>query len=94
MTDLGGNQPRKISPQDALRYNAHPDQLMREVPEEEWGRVLRAIEREVLRWKAQQTPLQREWVDRRRRMHYLGTEAAAKEIVKRLSDGTWPRGSA
>jgi len=81
MTHRGGNRTGEITPQDALRYNAHPDQLLREVPEEAWGRTLRMIEREVTRWEAQQTPQQTAWVSEWHQRHYRGTLTAARAII-------------
>jgi hypothetical protein len=81
MIHRGGNRISQVSPVDALRYNAHPELLLREVPEEAWGRTLRAIDREASRWAAQRTPHQTEWLEDQRRAGFRGTLAAAREIV-------------
>jgi hypothetical protein len=77
----GGNRISRLSPRDALRYNAHPDRLLREVPEEDWGSVLRAIDREASQWVAQRTLEQTAWLAERRGKNYRGPLSAAKEIV-------------
>jgi hypothetical protein len=71
-----------MSPVDALRYNAHPELLLREVPEDAWGSTLRAIDREAALWAVQRTQQQTAWLEeRRRRAGFRGTFAAAREIV-------------
>jgi hypothetical protein len=53
------------------------------VPEELWGKTLRAIDREVNEWAAQRSAEQTAWLLRNRRESYRGTLAAADEIVAR-----------
>jgi hypothetical protein len=58
--------------------------LLDEVPPERRGAALRQIQREVERWRAQQTPEQAEWERRRREIPQRGTIAAAEAIIERL----------
>jgi hypothetical protein len=85
MTRRGGNRTSQLDPRDALRYNEHPDQLRREVPREDWGRALRAIEREVERWQTHQSTAQVAW-SAERRPPYRTTIDAATAIVAARPD--------
>ncbi|HEX4680478.1 MAG TPA: hypothetical protein VH210_14865 [Gaiellaceae bacterium] len=83
MTRRGGNRFSPITPHDALRYNEHPDQLLREVPPEEWGRTLRAIEREVKCWQAQRSTAQVVWRAHRRGPYRTTIGAVAAILAAR-----------
>jgi hypothetical protein len=64
-----------------LRYNAHPDQLRREVPQGEWCDVLREVDRVVAVWAAQRTPEQSAWLRERQRARFMSPITAARAIV-------------
>jgi hypothetical protein len=74
-----------FSPRQALHYNEHPDAIIEDFDQSDYGAVLREVERHVIAWESQRTPGQAEWVDRHRRRTYLSTDAAAEAIVRALS---------
>jgi len=71
-----------FSPRQALYYNDHPDAIISDFDRNEYGAVLREIERHLITWESQQTVEQAEWVAAARRRNHLSTSAAAKAIVK------------
>lgn len=72
------------SPATLLRWGRSVHDLLNEVSPERRGAALRQIQREVERWRAQQTPEQAEWERRRREVPQRGTLAAAQAIVEHL----------
>jgi hypothetical protein len=49
----------EFTPRQALYYAAHADAIMRDFDREDYGAVLREIERHLIEWESQQTPEQR-----------------------------------
>lgn len=72
------------SPARLLNWNESVRDLLDEVPPERRRAALRQIQREVERWRAQQTPEQAEWVRRSRGIPQRGAIAAAEAIVAYL----------
>src|SRR5262245_40587813 len=71
-----------FSPRQALFYNDHPDAIIEDFQQSDYGAVLREIERHVIEWEGQQTPEQAEWIAQIRRRKHLSTRAAAAAILK------------
>ena len=46
--------PVRFLPRQALYYNDHPDEIIEDYDQSQYGAVLREIERHVLEWEAQQ----------------------------------------
>lgn len=71
----------QLSAREAFFMNAHPLELMRRVPESEWGWVLREIERHQRELDAQRTPEQREWACSAATRGAVGTLRAAERLL-------------
>jgi hypothetical protein len=73
-----------FSPRKALYYNDHPDAIIEDFDRNEYGAVLREIERHMVEWERQQTLAQSEWVAQHRRRPFLSTREAARAILEAL----------
>jgi hypothetical protein len=74
----------RLSPPQALYYAEHADAIMRDFDREQYGAVLREIERHLVEWESQQTPEQREWVAQMRRRDYCSSREGVKRILHAL----------
>lgn len=76
-------QPRKETC-EAFHLNANPLEMVAAYPPEDWGSVLREIERHQRDLEAERTPEQAEWVGAGARRHRVCTGRAAELIVRSL----------